>query len=130
MSRLKIKVVLFAAVALWILTACDGQETFHFENESDNWKVEYAADVETSRDAEESTIKIQYTGEGEAPNQVYYSIQSGTGDMSGDASMKGEVLETAGSKCSGCAVTKEDDEFEVTIEWEDKSEHFTLKNAD
>jgi len=46
--------------------------------------------------------------------------------MSGDVPMQDEVLEIAGSSCSGCAVTKEDDEFDVIIEWDDKSESFTL----
>lgn len=55
-----------------------------------------------------------------------YSVISGASEMSGDVPMQDEVLEIAGSSCSGCAVTKEDDEFDVIIEWDDKSESFTL----
>lgn len=112
------------------MTACFGQETFHFDGESDNWKVEYIIDVLESKNSEEGTIKIKYIGESEAPNHIDYYIKDGSSEMSGDLSMQDGTFETQGSNCSGCAVTKEDDEFEVTIEWNGESEHFTLKNVD
>lgn len=127
---MKTKLALLVIATLFILTACFGQETLHFEGESDNWQVEYVTDIVSSKDSEDGTIKMRYEGESETPNQIYYSIKTGSSDMSGDASMQEEYLEIAGNNCSGCSVTKEDDEFDVTIEWDDKSENFTLKNVD
>lgn len=126
---MKTKLILSVIAVLFMLTACFGQETFHFEGESDNWQVEYVTDVKSSKDSENGTIKIRYIGENETPDQIYYSIKSGSTDMSGDASMEEEFLEMAGSNCSGCAVTKENDEFDVMMEWDGQSENFTLNNV-
>lgn len=127
---MKIKVVLSVISVLLILTACFGQETLRFEGESDDWKVRYVTDIASSKDAENGTIQMRYLGDSEAPNQIYYSIKSGSSDMSGEATMEEGYLEIDGIHCSGCLVTKEDAEFDMTIEWDDKSESLILKNID
>lgn len=116
---------------LFVLTACFGQERLHFEGGSDSWEVNYNLEVSVKDNSEQGTIKINYAGEDEAPNQIDYEIKGGSGGMSGgDASLEDGFLETPGSNCSGCAVTQKDDEFDVTIDWEGKTDHFTLKSED
>lgn len=128
---MKIKSLMSVLSVSFVLTACSGEETFHFEGESDNWSIEYVTDVVESDSSEKSIIIIKYIGENEAPKQIDYNIKGELSEMSGgDSPMQDGVLKTAGSTCSGCAVTNEDDEFDVTIEWDEKSERFTLKNEE
>jgi ABC-type glycerol-3-phosphate transport system substrate-binding protein len=127
---MKIKVLISVFSVLFALTACSGEETLHFKGESDNWNIDYVTNVVASDSSERGTIKITYVGENEAPKQIDYMIKGGSGKMSGDTPMQADTLEIPGSNCSGCAVTRNDDEFDVTIEWDGKSESFTLENED
>lgn len=124
--KFKIGVVLFL-VAI-ILSACWGQKTIHFNGESNSWEVEYIADVQ-STDSESTSIKMRYVGEGEPPENINYAVDSGTGGSEGsNISLDNGVLHTSGDYCSGCAVTSEDDDINVVIEWNGRTEEVNLEN--
>jgi len=113
------------------LTACIGQERLHFEGSSGSWEVNYDLLVSEKDSSEQGTVKIKYVGEDETPEQIDYEIKGGSGKSSGNnTALDDGFLEASGSNCSGCAVTQEDDEFDVTIDWAGKTDNFTLKSED
>ncbi|REJ10982.1 hypothetical protein [Halobacillus trueperi] len=120
------KVILFLLTAL-VLTGCFGQKTLHFQEESEEWEVEYIADVK-SEDSESTSLHITYVGEGEAPEHINYNLDSPTGGREGDYVLLNDgMVQQMGNFCSGCAVTKENHEIQVTIEWGEREETFDLK---
>ncbi|MYL49954.1 hypothetical protein GLV98_10680 [Halobacillus litoralis] len=110
-----------------VLTGCLGQKTLHFQEESENWEVEYIADVK-SEDSESTSLHITYVGEGEAPENINYTLDSPTGGREGDYVLLNDgMVQQMGNFCSGCAVTRKDHEIQVTIEWGEKEETLDLE---
>lgn len=120
------KVILFLLTAL-VLTGCFGQKTLHFQEESEEWQVEYIADVK-SEDSESTSLHITYVGEEKAPEHINYILDSPTGSGEGDYVLLNDgMVQQMGNFCSGCAVTKENHEIQVTIEWGEREETFDLE---
>ncbi|MFD2640173.1 hypothetical protein [Piscibacillus salipiscarius] len=71
---MKIKGVILALFTLLVLTACiEDSKELTFQNESDNWLVEYTATVKGD-DQETNRLYVEYIGEGEAPERIDYRI--------------------------------------------------------
>lgn len=109
------------------LVACSNQQTYYYKGESENWDVKYTINV-TGKDSQSGDIMIRYIGDNEIPKEINYEINSSSGTVSGNHELNDGVLETSGSTCSGCGVTKENAELDVTINWDGKSDSFTLNN--
>ena len=108
----------------FVLAGCSEQKKLVFNGESDNWSVNYIAQVHSS-DSEEVDYTIRYIGEEPAPKTIDYQI--------GDDLVKGQSLNDKnnsvkkdGESCSGCAVTLEGDEIKMTIKWNENAETLTL----
>lgn len=114
--------VLLCFVFLFLI-ACSTQKTYHFKGESENWHVDNTIDI-IDNDSEFERIKIKYIGDNEIPEEIYYEIKGN----SGNTLLNDGVFKTSDSACYGCALTKENEEIDVTIEWNGKSDSFTLKN--
>lgn len=127
MNLLQLKARALICFVLLLLTACTNQKTFHFHGESENWDVRYVVDI-VGENSESSSIVIRYFGEASVPEKIYYYIDHGSGASSGNVSLDEGVLRTSGGSCSGCAVTKENEEIDVIIEWNGETENFTLNN--
>ncbi|GEN52710.1 hypothetical protein [Halobacillus faecis] len=113
-----------------VLTGCLGQKTLYFQEESENWEVEYIADVK-SEDSESTSLHITYVGEGEAPENINYTLDSPAGGREGDYVLLNDgMVQQMGNFCSGCAVTRKDHEIQVTIEWGEKEETLDLEYID
>ncbi|MYL70467.1 hypothetical protein GLW00_06390 [Halobacillus litoralis] len=114
-------------ILAFFLTGCLGQKTLHFEGESEDWKVEYIADVK-SEDSESTGLHINYAGEGEAPEHINYTLDSPAGGKEGEyVLLNNGRVQQMGNFCSGCAVTSEDHDIQVTIEWGEKEETLHLE---
>lgn len=96
-----------------------------FAGHNDHWSVTYTAYI-YSRNSEESEYTIDYIGEGSPPKNIDYQIGSTSLESSTNASRVNFPITRPGSGCSGCAITSKDDEIKTTIEWDGKSETFTL----
>ncbi|WLR47380.1 hypothetical protein LC065_17980 [Halobacillus litoralis] len=122
----KTGVILFLSFA-FLLTGCLGKKTLHFQEETENWEVEYIADIQ-SEDSESTGVHITYIGEGEAPEHIDYTLDSPTGGGGGDYVLLTDgMVQQMGNFCSGCAVTRKDHEIQVTIEWGEKEETLDLE---
>lgn len=124
---MKLKISALLCFVFLLLVACSGQQTYHFKGDSENWNVDYSIDIK-GNNSESGDITIKYIGENETPIEINYEINSRSGSSSGNMELNDGVLKTSAPTCSGCAVTKENEELDVTIEWDGKTESFTLKN--
>ncbi|NJP39412.1 hypothetical protein [Alkalicoccus luteus] len=107
------------AIMLLFVAACQNQDTLHFSNEGDNWEVDYTVNI-YDENSQSIDYAIRYIGEESLPETLNYSIGSTT--VTGEILSEGGVIEHSGSGCSGCAVTREDDDIEFSIEWDDEHE--------
>lgn len=110
-----------------LLTAC--QKNVLYIGESESWTAKI--DVMQSNDTEIQNFILKYQGEdleNVSGNKIKYHIETDTGSSEGTGVLtNGGVLEGEAGNCSGCALVQEDDEFVFTVEWDDKSESFSLK---
>lgn len=122
----KIAMISLVLLAL-IMTACSSQDVLIFQDQSENWSVEYKARI-IAEDEQAETLRLAYRGEGEPPDTIDYEYETLTG--SGDAhnaTLENGVMERAEDACSGCATTSKDEEITVTVEWDGQKETFSLK---
>ncbi|MFD2212108.1 hypothetical protein [Metabacillus endolithicus] len=116
-------------VLLLLITACQTQKNVTYTTEGDNWIAKI--DVMQTGDKEIQSLILQYQGddlESIGGSKIKYHIETDTGSSSGTGVLrKGVVLEVEVGNCSGCAFVQEDDEFILTVEWDEKIESFTLK---
>lgn len=99
----------------------------HFHGETETWDVEYIADVQ-SEDSESTGLYISYVGEGEAPEHITYTLDTPTGGSEGDDILLNDgMVQQMGNFCSGCAVTREDHDIHVTVEWGEQKETLDLE---
>lgn len=126
---MKIKGVIIALFTLLVLAACiEDSKEITFQNESDNWTVEYTATVK-NENQETNRLYVEYIGEGEAPDRIDYRIVEGSGEAERtNATLEQGVLNSNLGSCSGCAVSSENDEVEITIEWDGNSETIQLNS--
>lgn len=125
---MKLRFLLLVIALLLTLSACQGQETINFKGKSDNWEVVYQVDIQ-SEDSESTSLEIKYIGEGKSPKEMDYTLDSVSGGGDGNnIPLNDGVYKSSPNNCSGCAVTGEDDNIKVTIEWQGKSEKITLSN--
>ncbi|WP_175615751.1 hypothetical protein [Piscibacillus halophilus] len=115
---MKIKGVIIALFTFLVLTACiEDSKKITFQNETDNWIVEYTATVK-GEDQETNSLYVKYIGEGETPDRIDYQIKERSGGAGRtNATLEQGVLNSNLGSCSGCAVASENDEIEITIKW-------------
>lgn len=124
---MKLKISVLLCFVFLLLVACSNEQTYHFKEESENWDVNYTINI-TGDDSQSGDITIRYIGDNETPKEINYEINGSSGSDSGNEPLNDGVLQTPGYTCSGCGVTKENAELEVTIKWDGKSDRFILKN--
>ncbi|WP_173915284.1 hypothetical protein [Halobacillus sp. Marseille-Q1614] len=124
-EELNIRIYVLLGIVL-LLSACLGQETLRFEGESDHWKVNYQAEIQ-GEDKESASFTMHYIGGGEPPEEIDCNINAGE-ETGHNVSLEKGVLESSRHPCSGCSITRENQEFDVTIEWDDKTEKLTLES--
>lgn len=124
---MKVKLWMTLCFLILVMAGCFGQKTLDFHGKSEKWEVKYQADIR-GEDSESTSFKIRYIGEGEPPEKIAYKIDSVSGGAAGNAHLKSGVLDSAGSSCSGCAITREDHKISVTIEWDGETERMVLEN--
>ncbi|MFJ8235461.1 phosphoadenosine phosphosulfate sulfotransferase [Ureibacillus sp. NPDC094379] len=118
----KLLIIFFGILLLF---ACSTErKQLIFSGESDNWSVRYEVKI-IDEDSETKGFIIKYTGNESIPKQLEYAIDSTSGSGTDLLDKKG-VLKMAGSGCDGCAITREDQEIEAIIKWDDKSEIIPL----
>ncbi|CRK84632.1 hypothetical protein [Neobacillus massiliamazoniensis] len=110
-----------------LLTACSDSKVINFEGKSDNWQVIYSVNL-LDKNSESSKVTIKYIGVKPIPKKIKYSVETATGNTSGETHLKNGVLVTGESSCSGCSVTQENEKITATITWKDESETIILKN--
>lgn len=102
--------------AILVIVGCSIQTSTHFSGEGDNWVVQFTSH------GENATYDIQYRGEEPIPENINYSIAS--------FSVTGRELSEDGyveNEDWGTSVDENNEEIDVTIEWNDESESFSLK---
>lgn len=102
-------------IAILVTAGCSLQTTTHFSGKGDNWIVKYTANGETA------DYEIQYTGEEPIPENINYIIDT--------FSVTGRELSENGyvqNEHRGNDVDENDEEINVTIEWNGESEIFNL----
>ncbi|WP_277674498.1 hypothetical protein [Piscibacillus halophilus] len=116
-------------LSILLLPSCIADtDQLTFQNETDHWQVEYHVDIK-GEDSESTRLFLKYVGEGEAPENINYRIDSVTGSNGGNNTLlKNGLLDISLGSCSGCSITREDEEIEITIEWNNDSETFMLNN--
>lgn len=92
--------------------------------------MKYVIDVTADNNSEQGTVAILYTGDGQTPDHIRYTIEGASGEIAGNMPMKNGALEISGSHCSGCATAEKEDQFNVTIAWDGKIDEFVLKHAE
>ena len=118
------KLALLLALLL-VLGGCVEGDRYQFQGSGDNWDVKYIVDV-SQQDSEEATGTIRYTGEGEAPETIIYSIASNSSEVSGNVVTDEGTANIGRSICDGCAVVQKDDDIQVEIKWDGQVETFEL----
>jgi hypothetical protein len=119
------KILLFSLtfyIILSLLTGCQ-QKTLYFKGEGDYWEGSYIS--HQTSDSENGEFEFIYKGKGNVKD-IVYKITSNTGESSGNINVKGKSFKDS-KACSGCAVSNEDEEFNVVIKWDGKEDSFTLK---
>lgn len=104
----------------------DSSAAYNFIGSSENWDVIYEVDI-LNDNAEESTGTIEYMGDEDPPETIDYEIDysGGAGSETGRNLYDG-VASMGTTSCAGCAVTQEDEEIEVEINWEGRTENLIL----
>ena len=121
----KITTLLITAL---ILSGCVDGDRYNFSGSSENWDVFYVVDVsDGTSQVEEGTVK--YTGEGEAPEKIDYTLTVNSGEAKGTGvDITDGTGNIANGSCEGCAVIQEDEEVEVEIMWDGQTENLILTN--
>ncbi|WP_430787456.1 hypothetical protein VBD025_16505 [Virgibacillus flavescens] len=96
-----------------------------FTGKSKHWSVTYNSYL-YSKTSELSEYTIQYIGDAPTPKYVDYQIGSTSVNNRTNTSVDKFPMTRPGGGCSECAVTSKDDQIKATIEWDGKSESFTL----
>lgn len=118
----KILIIFFV---IFLLSACSTeQKQLIFSGEGDNWSVRYEVTI-IDENSENKGFIIKYTGNGPIPKQLEYSIDSTSGSGT-DLLDENGVLKRVGFGCDGCAITRENQEIEAIIKWDDSSEIIPL----
>lgn len=122
---MKRKIVIQLFFLFTILAACSKQERLIFTGGSENWTVHYEAIVEGSQ--QQTSYHIAYIGKESIPKQIDYTIEEVQGSTTGTVLLdENGVVGGGGDFCSGCAVVRKDQMIKVKIEWNGKSDSFTL----
>jgi len=103
-------------VTIAILVGCSLKTTTVFSGEGDNWIVKYTANEDNA------DYEIEYTGEEPIPENINYSIAN--------FSVTGRELSEYGyveNEHMGNSIDENNEEINVTIEWNAESESFSLK---
>lgn len=127
---MRLKSLIAVVFIVFLMSGCAGQKMLYFDGESENWKVKYVINVTADNNSEQGTVTILYTGDGQTPDRISYTIEGASGEISGNMPLENGALETSGSHCSGCATAEKDDQFNVTIAWDGKTDEFVLKHAE
>lgn len=121
-------ILLFCFFSSIFLISCSESHRVIFIGESDHWRVQYNVNVQGTN-SQSYNYTINYLGDKPFPEKINYSFEGPAGEDSGDTSFdNNSVLQIGGGSCSGCAVTRENDDIKATIKWDGNSEEFFLKN--
>ena len=113
-------------VLLFVLSGCVDGDRYHFSGSSENWDVFYVVDVSNgTNQVKDGTVK--FTGDGQAPETIEYKFETTSGGSEGTGvTLSDNVASIANGSCEGCAVIQEDEEIEVEILWDGKTENLLL----
>ncbi|MFD1030560.1 hypothetical protein [Metaplanococcus flavidus] len=107
---------------------------YNFTGSSESWEVQYEVDIiekgENENQVEENGT-AKFIGEGEPPKTVDYKLETESGANSSEGSgimMNDETLSFAQGSCGNCVPIQEDEELELEIIWDGKSEIVILNS--
>ncbi|WP_054637457.1 hypothetical protein [Thalassobacillus sp. C254] len=106
-----------------LIIGCSDQRSVEFVGKGNNWDVKYTAHIQ-GENQEDIDYIIRYIGSNSPPDTINYKIDSL--EVTGAALNENAYVEHTNNSCSGCTITNENDELEVTIKWEEESESFYL----
>lgn len=124
---MKGKILTLLLLLVVLLAACSELKMMIFEGESENWLVTYEVQLH-DENSESTNLAIKFIGEDPSPQKIKYVVDSVSGKSEGEDSLNSSgVLKIGGHTCSGCSVTRENDNINATIIWNGKSENINLK---
>ncbi|WP_100399182.1 hypothetical protein [Bacillus sp. FJAT-44742] len=106
-----------------LLIGCSDQRSVEFVGEGNNLEGKYTAHIQ-GENQEDIDYIIRYIGSNSPPDTINYKIDSL--EVTGATLNENAYVEHTNNRCSGCAITNENNELEVTIKWEEESESFYL----
>nr|WP_263327179.1 hypothetical protein [Neobacillus sp. Marseille-Q6967] len=113
------KPILTVIFFVLFLVGC-GIESNRFSGESDNWKGEYATNIDGT--SENGVYTFGFKNATNATTFKNLEIAINDGEIhEREEEHKGATVKIPTS-CSGCAVTPENETIKVTIKWNDKNE--------
>lgn len=116
--------ILLLFILVFLLSGCvDGDKNI-FSGSGDNWDISYEA-VVTNEVEQRTAGNIKYIGENNAPETLAYEIKyinKGQGSMREEVPLKSVVVKFKDGICGNCDIIQNDDEIEVEIMWEGKTE--------
>lgn len=120
------KKIIFTILALMILSACEPKQ-YYYVGEGENWR--FQVNTTGLEKDNRSDWRLQYIGKGSYPETLNYEIRDlsfsqvdppkATGIQLNE---NGMYTQESSTLCQQCRNTKEQQEFEVRIEWEEQSE--------
>lgn len=125
------KRLLLLAMTMLLLGACSAPDgdRYVFQGGAENWKVNYTVDVHGGTN-EDSKAEAWYTGKGETPKSIDYTVSSALGNFKGtNHNLEGNRVSLGKKTCSGCAVIQGSEEIEVNIMWNGEQETIFLSTG-
>lgn len=120
MKRISLLIILLLG-----LGGCSNGGIYEFSGTTDNWDVFYMVEV-TKDDKQKATGTLKYIGDGQMPETVDYKIGTTLTKMGQTGTALTDGKANIGSGCEGCGTFQEDDELEMEIMWDGKTEKFIL----
>lgn len=118
------KMILLFLLA-FILSGCGIGERYELSGTSDNWEVFYVVEV-SKQNKLMGSGNLEYTGDEPIPETFNYEIKfdTSTSKITGEQ-LTSRKMKIGNTKCDLCYFD-EDDEIELQIEWDGKTENMIL----